>query len=44
VGPSLARVLLDHWLASEFEGGKSLAKVAKVRELDGERGRSRDSA
>ena len=34
VGPSLACSLLDHWLASEFGGGRSLPKVAKIKELD----------
>lgn len=34
VGPSLSRVLVDHWLASEFGGGRSAPKVAKIKELD----------
>src|SRR3990172_5321602 len=34
VGPSLARVLVDHWLASEFAGGRSAPKVAKIKALD----------
>jgi ribose 5-phosphate isomerase B len=34
VGPSLARLLVDHWLASEFTGGRSAPKVAKIRALD----------
>lgn len=39
VGPSLAAVLVDHWLAAEFQGGGSARKVAKINALD--RGRSR---
>jgi ribose 5-phosphate isomerase B len=34
VTPTLARVLLDHWLASEFQGGRSAPKVAKLKRLD----------
>ena len=34
VGPSLACSLLDHWLASEFGGGRSLPKVAKIKAID----------
>jgi ribose 5-phosphate isomerase B len=34
VGPSLARVLVDHWLTSEFAGGRSVPKVAKITALD----------
>ena len=34
VGPSLARLLVDHWLASEFGGGRSAPKVAKIKALD----------
>jgi ribose 5-phosphate isomerase B len=34
VGPSLARVLVDHWLAAEFAGGRSAPKVAKIKTLD----------
>jgi ribose 5-phosphate isomerase B len=34
VGPSLACVLVDHWLASEFGGGRSAPKVAKIKALD----------
>lgn len=34
VGPSLARVLVDHWLASEFGGGRSAPKVAKIKAID----------
>ena len=34
VGPALGRQLLDHWLASEFAGGRSQAKVAKIEALD----------
>jgi ribose 5-phosphate isomerase B len=34
VTTTLARVLLDHWLASEFQGGRSAPKVAKLKQLD----------
>ncbi|MGC9974522.1 MAG: ribose 5-phosphate isomerase B [Gaiellaceae bacterium] len=34
VGPSLAIQLIDIWLASEFQGGRSAPKVAKIRELE----------
>jgi len=34
VGSALARSLVDHWLASEFQGGRSAPKVAKVKQLD----------
>lgn len=34
VGLALGRRLLDHWLASEFAGGRSAAKVEKIEALD----------
>ena len=34
VGTDLAKVLVDHWLASEFSGGNSARKVAKIDALD----------
>jgi len=34
VAPTLARLLLDHWLASEFAGGRSAPKVVKINQLD----------
>jgi ribose 5-phosphate isomerase B len=34
VGVELAKVLVDHWLASEFAGGGSSRKVAKVAAMD----------
>ena len=34
VGATLVRVLLDHWLASEFSGGRSVSKVDRIKELD----------
>jgi ribose 5-phosphate isomerase B len=34
VAPTLARVLLDHWLASEFTGGRSAPKVEKIKLID----------
>jgi ribose 5-phosphate isomerase B len=34
VGPEVATLLLDHWLNSEFQGGGSARKVAKIDALD----------
>jgi ribose 5-phosphate isomerase B len=34
VGNALGRQLLDHWLNSEFAGGRSAAKVEKIEALD----------
>jgi ribose 5-phosphate isomerase B len=34
VGSALARTLVDHWLASEFQGGRSAPKVDKIKALD----------
>jgi ribose 5-phosphate isomerase B len=34
VAPTLARLLIDHWLASEFAGGRSVPKVDKIKKLD----------
>jgi ribose 5-phosphate isomerase B len=34
VAPTLARLLIDHWLASEFAGGRSAHKVDKIKKLD----------
>lgn len=34
VAPTLARVLVDHWLASEFAGGRSAPKVEKIKAID----------
>jgi ribose 5-phosphate isomerase B len=34
IAPQAAEKVLDHWLASEFEGGPSTAKVDKVRRVD----------
>ncbi len=34
IAPTLARLILDHWLASEFAGGRSLPKVEKLIQLD----------
>ena len=38
VGPEVATMLVDRWLDSEFQGGDSARKVAKIDALD-ERGR-----
>jgi ribose 5-phosphate isomerase B len=34
VGPSVAPILVDHWLSAEFAGGRSSSKVAKIEDLD----------
>jgi ribose 5-phosphate isomerase B len=42
VGPELAKSLIDVWLRSEFGGGRSAPKVAKINAVD-ERYRRRGS-
>jgi ribose 5-phosphate isomerase B len=37
IGTELAKVLVDHWITSEFGGGESTRKVAKIAKLDEER-------
>ncbi|MEZ5275645.1 MAG: RpiB/LacA/LacB family sugar-phosphate isomerase [Opitutaceae bacterium] len=34
IGPELAKMIVDHWLASTFAGGGSAPKVAKLRKLE----------
>jgi ribose 5-phosphate isomerase B len=34
VAPEVAAILVDHWLESEFQGGDSARKVAKIDALD----------
>ncbi len=34
VGPELAKSLIDVWLRSEFGGGRSAPKVAKIKAID----------
>ncbi len=34
IAPELAKTLTDIWLESEFEGGRSAPKVAKIAEID----------
>jgi ribose 5-phosphate isomerase B len=34
VGPAVAKMLTDIWLAAEFQGGRSGPKVAKIDALD----------
>ncbi len=34
VPPQVATIIVDHWLASEFQGGDSARKVAKMNALD----------
>lgn len=42
VGPELAKLLVSTWLNSEFQGGRSLPKVAKIDAID-EKYRARQS-
>ncbi|MBB6217370.1 ribose 5-phosphate isomerase B [Anaerosolibacter carboniphilus] len=35
IGPELAKMLIDAWLASEFQGGRSKPKVDLINEIDG---------
>jgi ribose 5-phosphate isomerase B len=46
IAPQAAEKVLDHWLASEFEGGGSAPKVEKMNQVDaqfrGARAESRD--
>ncbi len=37
VGADVATILVDHWLASEFQGGGSARKVHKLQEMDARR-------
>jgi ribose 5-phosphate isomerase B len=37
VGEEVAKLLVEHWLRSEFAGGDSARKVEKIRALDAER-------
>jgi ribose 5-phosphate isomerase B len=34
IGPELAKMVVDAWLQSEFQGGGSIAKVEKMRQLE----------
>ena len=34
VGAALARILVEEWISSEFAGGRSGPKVAKMAEID----------
>lgn len=34
IGPAVAKKLIDVWLDSEFQGGRSAPKVAKIDQLD----------
>lgn len=36
VGAAVAKKLIDIWLDSEFQGGRSAPKVAKIDQLDGD--------
>lgn len=37
IGPELAKQIVDAWMASEFSGGGSARKVAKIAEIDNKR-------
>jgi ribose 5-phosphate isomerase B len=34
IAPEAAEMVLEHWLASEFEGGRSAPKVDKMNQVD----------
>ncbi len=34
VGPELAKMLVDAWLTSSFQGGRSAPKVEKIRQIE----------
>ena len=34
IGPELAKSIVSAWLKSNFEGGRSLPKVRRMRELE----------
>lgn len=34
IGPATAHQVVDHWLTSEFAGGRSAPKVTKIKQLD----------
>ncbi|CAB1243479.1 ribose 5-phosphate isomerase B [Clostridium sp. MT-14] len=34
IGPELAKKLVDVWLESEFQGGRSIPKVKKINDID----------
>jgi ribose 5-phosphate isomerase B len=34
IAPEAAEMVLEHWLASEFEGGRSAVKVDKMNQVD----------
>lgn len=36
IGPELAKMLVDAWLKSEFQGGRSIPKVRKIMEIEKE--------
>jgi ribose 5-phosphate isomerase B len=36
IGPELAQMLVDTWLRSDFEGGRSAPKVKKIMEIEEE--------
>lgn len=44
VGSTLVRKLLDHWLDSEFSGGRSAPKVERIKALDIQYRRDPDSS
>ena len=36
IGPELAKQIIDAWMASEFAGGGSARKVAKIKQIENE--------
>jgi ribose 5-phosphate isomerase B len=44
IAPEAAEKVLDHWLASEFQGGSSAEKVEKMKEVDDQFRAERDES
>jgi ribose 5-phosphate isomerase B len=43
IGPEVAKKLIDIWLESEFQGGRSAPKVEKINRLDAQYRKAREN-
>jgi len=43
IGPAMAHQVIDHWLVSEFAGGRSAPKVEKIKQLDASKAEDPDT-
>lgn len=43
IGPELAKTIVDHFLSSDFDGGNSAAKIARIAEYEAEACEPRES-